>query len=64
MYSERLMFDWVVRFYLDLIIWTGQKRIIFEFTNVATTLVVLLLTIIFFFLSLALLSVGWVMFFN
>lgn len=60
-YSERLMFDWVVRFYLDLIIWTGQKRIIFEFTNVATTLLVLLLTIIFFFLTLALLYIGWIM---
>lgn len=57
-YSERFMFDWVVRFYLDLIVWTGQKKTIFEFTSVATTILVILLMIIFLFLTFSLIYLG------
>lgn len=54
-YSERLLFDWVVRFYLDLVIWVGQKNNIFEFSNVAFTLVILLLVFMSLFLLISLL---------
>jgi len=59
-YSERLLFDWIVRFYLDLVVWAGHKKSIFEFNNVANTLLVLILMIIFCFLTLVLFYVGWV----
>ena len=60
-YSERFMFDWVVRFYLDLIIWTGQKKTIFEFTSIATTILVVLLMVIFLFLTFSLIYLGLIM---
>lgn len=53
-YSERLLFDWVIRFYLDLIIWTGQKKNLFEFSNVGFTLTTLLIFLILFFLTFTL----------
>lgn len=53
-YSERLLFDWVIRFYLDLVIWTGQKRNIFEFSNVGFTLTTLLVFLVTLFLVLTL----------
>lgn len=59
-YSERLLFDWIIRFYLDLVVWSGQKKNIFEFNNVGFTLTTLLVTLIFFFLTLTL---GYVSFF-
>lgn len=58
LYSERLLFDWVVRFYIDLIIWVGHKKGVFEFANVANTLLVLLILIITLFLTFGLLYIG------
>lgn len=49
--SERLFFEWVVRFYIDLVIWPLHRVAIFEFTNIgailATLLILLLLTYLF-----------------
>ena len=50
--NERLFFDWVIRFYVDLIIWPGHRNAIFEFLNIGTTLFAL----VFFLVILTLLS--------
>lgn len=48
LFNERLVFDKVIRFYLDLIIWPMHKLFIFEFNNVSNTLFI---TIFFFILN-------------
>lgn len=40
LFNERLVFERVIRFYLDLIIWPLHKLFIFEFNNVGNTLFV------------------------
>ena len=49
LFSERLWFDYVVRFYIDLVIWPGHRYSIYEFTSIATTLVSLVSLLIFLF---------------
>ncbi len=49
LFNERLVFDKVIRFYLDFIIWPMHKLFIFEFNNVSNTL---LITIFFFIIFL------------
>lgn len=50
LFNERLVFDKVIRFYLDLIIWPLHKLFIFEFNNVGGTLFInLFIFIISFF---------------
>ena len=49
---ERLFFDWVIRFYVDLVIWPGHRNTIFEFLSIGTTLFAL----IFFLIILLLVS--------
>jgi len=41
-YSERLVFDFVIKFYIDFVIWAGHYYSIFEFSNTASTLLVTL----------------------
>jgi hypothetical protein len=48
LFNERLVFDKVIRFYLDLIIWPMHKIFIFEFNNVSNTLFVTIFFFIFF----------------
>ena len=48
LFSERLVFDKIIRFYLDLIIWPLHKLFIFEFNNVSSTLFVTIFFFIFF----------------
>ncbi len=48
LFSERLVFDKIIRFYLDLIIWPMHKLFIFEFNNVSSTLFVTIFFFIFF----------------
>jgi hypothetical protein len=48
LFNERLVFDKVIRFYLDLIIWPMHKLFIFEFNNVSNTLFVTIFFFIFF----------------
>lgn len=50
LFNERLVFDKVIRFYLDLIIWPMHKIFIFEFNNVSSTLFVTIFFFIFFLL--------------
>ena len=48
LFNERLVFDKIIKFYLDLIIWPMHKLFIFEFNNVSNTLFI---TIFFFILN-------------
>jgi len=48
LFNERLVFDKVIKFYLDLIIWPMHKLFIFEFNNVSSTLFVTIFFFIFF----------------
>jgi hypothetical protein len=57
LFNERFLFDKIVRFYLDLIIWPLHSFSIFEFNNVSNILfiilyffVVLLFSLIYFYL--------------
>jgi hypothetical protein len=57
LFNERLVFDWVIRFYIDLIIWPTYRVTIYEFTNVASTL---LATLFIFLVLFLLFSLGFV----
>ena len=50
LFSENFIFDYVVRFYIDLIVWSGTKTFIFEFTNISSLFLATLLPFIFIFL--------------
>jgi len=41
--SERLFFEWVVRFFIDLVVWPLHKLTLFEFTNVGLVLLTMVL---------------------
>ena len=51
LFNERLVFDRVIRFYLDLIIWPLHKLFVFEFNNVSAILFInLFIFFIFIFI--------------
>lgn len=56
--NERLFYDRVIKFYLNLFIWPGSKKMVFEFSSIGQTLFVLL----FLLLGLFLLVVFWYFF--
>ena len=50
LFSERLVFDSIVRIYLDNLIWPGHKAFLFEAANVSdmlSTVIFILLTLFF-----------------
>lgn len=55
LFNERFLFDYVVRFYIDTIVWKLYRKSIFEFNNVASTLLVTLAIWILLFLIISLL---------
>jgi hypothetical protein len=55
LFNERLVFDYVVRFYIDLVIWPGYRVNIYEFNNVASTLLITLFLLMMLFLAISLL---------
>jgi len=60
LFSERLVFDSVVRVYLDNLIWPGHDKSIFETSNVSemlTSLIFLLLTLWFLLFTVYLFAV-------
>lgn len=61
LFNERLVFDYVVRFYIDLVVWPGHKNSIFEFTNVASTLLITLFLLMTIFLVITLLYFGLIL---
>jgi hypothetical protein len=54
LFNERLVFDYVVRFYIDLIVWPTYRINIYEFNNVSSTLLVTLFLLITLFLIFSL----------
>ena len=58
LFNERWLFDYVVRFYISLIIWPGYRINIYEFNNVASTLLVTLFLAITLFISISFLYLG------
>lgn len=62
LFNERLVFDYVVRFYIDLVIWPGHKFNIFEFSNVSSTLLITLFLLISIFLLLTLMYLSFLIF--
>lgn len=55
LFNERWLFDYVVRFYIDLVIWPGYRINIYEFNNIASTLMITLFLAINLFLLISLL---------
>jgi hypothetical protein len=54
LFNERWLFDYVVRFYITLIIWPGYRINIYEFNNIASTLLITLFLVIIIFLIISL----------
>jgi hypothetical protein len=50
--SEKFMFDKLIKVYGDLVIWPGTQNFIFEFSNIASLFIALLLPFILLFLTL------------
>ena len=42
LFNERVVFEFVVRFYIDFIVWPSTTASVFEFSNVSLTLIGLL----------------------
>jgi len=62
LFNERLVFDYVVRFYIDLIVWPTYRINIYEFNNVASTLLITLFLLILLFLMFSLLYLSLLLF--
>lgn len=52
--NERLFYDWVIRFYIDLLVWPGHKNSIFEFSSIGQTLFITVFFFIVIFLFIGL----------
>lgn len=50
LFSERVVLDIVVRFYIDYVLWVGRAATIFEFSNIAWTLLITLTALLLVFL--------------
>lgn len=47
LFSERVLFELVVRFYIDFVVWPSTKVAAFDFSNVSMTLITLITTLSF-----------------
>ena len=56
LFSECVLFEVVVRFYIDLVVWPTTKVSAFDFSNVAMTLVGIITALL---LSVLVLNVGY-----
>ena len=54
LFNERLVFDIIIKFYIDTVLWSGHRFMIFEFTNVASMLFITLFTLVLVFLLIVL----------
>lgn len=59
LFSERVLFKFVVRFYIDYVVWPTTYRTVFEFSNVA-----LMLSAILIALSMVLLTFNLIYFYS
>lgn len=62
LFSERLVFETVVQFYLEKIIWPLHRLSVFEFSNVSGLLIINLVILISFFFLCAFLFLFYLMF--
>ena len=62
LFSERVLFKFVVRFYIDYVVWPTTNKTIFEFSNVSLMLSAVLIAIIGLLLSFNLLYLYSIMF--
>lgn len=62
LFNERVLFDYAVRFFIDLVIWPGYSINIYEFNNVASTLLITIFLLIIVFLIISLLYF-WILYF-
>lgn len=58
LFNERLVFDMLIKFYIDTVLWSGQRFVIFEFTNVASLLFITLFALVVIFLLINLCYIG------
>jgi len=47
LFSERVLFKFVVRFYIDFVVWPSTTTSVFELSNIASMLMAVLLSILF-----------------
>ena len=59
LFNERLVFDIVIKFYLDLVLWSGHRFMIFEFSSVASMLFITLFTMVLIFLLIILVYISY-----
>ena len=52
LFNERLLFDNIIKFFLNLIIWPFQKFFIFDFNNISNLFFITIILFIFIFLYL------------
>lgn len=62
LFSERFIFDKIIRFYIDVIIWPGTRNMLFEYTNVSSLLLVILLLLLTILLLLFLTYISSIFF--
>lgn len=62
LFSERVLFKFVVRFYIDYVVWPTSNKTIFEFSNVSLMLSAVLIAITGLLLSFNLLYLYSIMF--
>jgi hypothetical protein len=62
-FSERYVFDKVTKFYIDLILWFSTKQSIYEFNNIANTLMIVVGLISTLILTVSFLSIANMYFF-
>lgn len=58
LFNERVVFDYLVRFYIDLVIWPTYRKTIYEFNNVSSTILITVLLLLVIFLTIVLLYFG------
>ena len=58
LFNERVVFDYVVRFYIDLVIWPSYRINMYEFNNVSSTILVLVLLLLVVYLVIVLTYFG------
>jgi len=58
LFNERVVFDYVVRFYIDLVIWPSYRINIYEFSNVSSTILVTTLLLLIVFLIIVIVYFG------
>lgn len=63
LFNERLVFDWVIRFFIELVIWSTYRVTIYEFTNVASTLLITLFLFLMLYFIIVMGFLGTILFF-